>query len=123
MARYFLTASARSGHASQNGVGAAAAEFSVTDANGDAVTGLTQADVDLRLSYDNNGASFVPGSLRVQEKSVSLGGADGFYLANFGGSIDSEQHWPANTSGVFVEIVVANGADRGQIVTSFNLPA
>ena len=122
MARYHISASSRAGHARQGSTGAAVTEFTVTDGNGDPVTALSQADVGLRLSYADIGDSFVPGFWDVDEKSLTLGGAAGIYRAIFGGTIEAGADWPSSDE-VFVELVVAHGGDRGQTVTSFDLPA
>lgn len=125
MAKLDVIAQAGEGQARSAGISGAVAQVSVTRASdGTAVTGLGSDAFDVWVGFSaQTGVGFRPGLKVIVEMSANGTGPNGFYQVLLNGYDEPGGPWNYAEQTVFVEIVVTDGGDSGQTVTSFYLPA
>jgi len=124
VARLDVVAVAGAGFATGESTEAAQADVSVCATDGTPVTGLTEAEIEVWVTFSGNINGGVRSWVLVVEKANSGLGRDGFYNIGFrngeGGEGELAYWGPSGT--YFVEVIVTVGGDSGRDVTAFDLP-
>jgi hypothetical protein len=122
MAKLDVVAAAGPGFATAESQEPAQADVAVCrSADGSPVTGLTDSDFEVWVSFSGNITGGVRAWILVVEKVASGLGPDGYYAIAFRNG-DGDSTW--GPPGVwFVEIVVKAGSDTGQTLAAFDLPS
>jgi hypothetical protein len=124
MARLDVVAVAGAGFATSDSSEAAQADVSVCAADGTPMTGLTEAEIEVWVTFSGNITGGVRSWVLVVEKATTGLGRDGFYNVGFRNGEGGEgelAHW-GPSGPYFVEVIVTVGSDSGRDVTAFDLP-
>ncbi|HKY13878.1 MAG TPA: hypothetical protein VJM33_03065 [Microthrixaceae bacterium] len=124
MARLEVVAVAGAGFATDDSTEAAQVDVSVCATDGTPVTGLTEAEIEVWVTFSGNISGGGRAWVLVVEKVNGGLGRDGFYNIAFrngeGGEGELAQWGRSGT--YFVEVIVTVGPDSGRDVTAFDLP-
>ena len=124
VARLDVVAVAGAGFATDESTEPAQVDVSVCATDGRPVTGLTETEIEVWVTFSGNISGGVRSWVLVVEKATTGTGRDGFYNIAFrnseGGDGELAYWGPSGT--YFVEVIVTVGPDSGRDVTAFDLP-
>jgi hypothetical protein len=122
MAKLDVVAAAGPGFATAESGEPAQADVSVSrSADGNPVTGLTESEFEVWVSFSGNITGGVRAWTLVVEKVATGLGPDGYYAIAFRNGEFGSNWGPPGVW--FVEVVVKAGGDSGQTLAAFDLPS